>query len=271
MMFRILPKSFPLSKIRQWSGVADRLRSACTSCARRGVELLLPPHCVNCSAEMESGDDNILLCGQCRQTLGAHDRPRCRRCGASLDCPAPQCPWCCKHQLQFDEVLALGEYVDPLRAMLLRLKRPRGDALSTALGGLLAQRHRDPLAELQPQFVVPIPMHWQRRIWRGTNNTDILAQTLATAIPSARACSLLVRTRNTLPQKELQLKDRFRNMRGAFWVRAGYHLHGMRILLVDDILTTGATCNAAAEALKRAGATRVAVAILARAEGRDSR
>jgi len=220
---------------------------------------------------METCDDEILLCGPCRQTIDAHDHPRCYRCGATLDCAAPDCPWCRKYELQFDQVLALNEYVDPIRSIFLRLKRPRGDALSTALGRLLAQRYRDQLAELQPQLVVPVPMHWRRRIWRGTNNTDILAHAIAKTTPASRGCSLLVRTRNTLPQKELQLKDRFRNMRGAFWVRAGYDLQGMRILLVDDILTTGATCNAAAEALKRAGATRVAVAILARAEGHNPR
>ena len=265
-MFRL-----PLHNIRRWSGLADRVRSLGTLCARRGVDLLFPPHCVNCSAEMETCNDEILLCGPCRQAIAPPDRQRCRRCGATLDCAAPSCPWCRKHELQFDQVLALGEYVEPMRSMLLRLKRPRGDALSTALGRLLAQRHHDPLAELQPQLVVPIPMHWQRRSWRGTNNADILAHTIAKVTPFARDCSLLMRVRNTLPQKELQLTDRFRNMRGAFWVRAGYDLQGMRILLVDDILTTGATCNAAAQALKRAGATRVAVAILARAEGHDAR
>ena len=72
--------------------------------------------------------------------------------------------------------------------------------------------------------------------------------------------------RNMIPQKGLRLRDRFRNVKGAFGVRRGYALAGARVLLVDDILTTGATCSAAAEVLKEAGAARVAVAVVARAD-----
>ena len=77
-----------------------------------------------------------------------------------------------------------------------------------------------------------MPMHWQRRLWRGTNNTDIVAAAIARAIPAASLRTVLSRSRNTLAQKELHLKQRFTNMRGAFRIGAGYHLQGIRVLLV---------------------------------------
>lgn len=80
--------------------------------------------------------------------------------------------------------------------------------------------------------------------------------------------SLLVRTRKTLPQADLPPSRRFENVRGAFRLAAGYDIRGARVLLVDDILTTGATCSEAAKVLKQAGAASVAVAVIARTADR---
>jgi ComF family protein len=115
---------------------------------------------------------------------------------------------------------------------------------------------------------VPIPMHWTRRIGRGINNPDVLAQCLAKSLGIPLRRDILVRRVNTTPQAALPPSKRFENLHGAFRVRRPQAADGARVLLVDDVLTTGATCSEAAKMLKRAGAAAVFVAVVARAQGK---
>lgn len=145
------------------------------------------------------------------------------------------------------------------------MKRPSGESLSAVMGRVLAEYRRAELTCFDADLVVPIPMHWSRRIRRGTNSSEILAESVAGTLRAPLLLGVLVRRRNTLPQKDLKPRERFRNVRGAFGVKPGYDFRGLRVLLVDDILTTGATCSEAAGTLLRSGAASVAAAVLARA------
>ncbi len=115
------------------------------------------------------------------------------------------------------------------------------------------------------EVIVPVPSHWRRRLWRGFDQAAVLARELArhTGIPTAQA---LRRTRHTDPQAGLTRRQRRLNIRGCFQTIAPDKIQGRRVLLIDDVLTTGATANAAAEALKAAGAAHVGVFTLARAD-----
>jgi ComF family protein len=113
--------------------------------------------------------------------------------------------------------------------------------------------------------IMPIPMFWGRRLRRGKNCPETLAECLSQSLGVPMRRGLLVRHRNTLPQNNLTPAHRFKNMRGAFRVRRPTIVAGARVLLVDDVLTTGATCSEAAKTLKQAGAETVAVAVVARA------
>jgi ComF family protein len=150
------------------------------------------------------------------------------------------------------------------------MKRPAYDALSVAMGELLLERRRERLAAIGADLIVPIPMFWRRRLGRGKNSPELLAKCLAKAL-GVPMRTVLVRRRNTLPQAGLAPPRRRQNVRGAFRVRRPDVVKGIRILLVDDVLTTGATCSEAANVLKRAGAALVAVAVIARAQGVQDR
>lgn len=163
----------------------------------------------------------------------------------------------------------MGSYEGPLRRALLRMKSVRDEALSLAVGQLLARRCDPALSELPADVVVPVPMHWLRRLARGTNSAEILAASLAAHLRLPIAGGVLRRRRNTLQQGGLARRARLENVRDAFRITAGYHLHGVRVLLVDDILTTGATCDEAAKVLRRAGAAEVFVCVAARTSGID--
>jgi ComF family protein len=135
------------------------------------------------------------------------------------------------------------------------------------MGELLANARVEQIATLAPDCVLPIPMHWTRRMWRGANSPETIAEQLGRRLGVPVASHLLARRRRTAPQASLSPRRRAANVRGAFHVRQHADLPGARLLLVDDIMTTGATVNEAAKTLCRAGAAVVAIAVLARAEG----
>ena len=237
----------------------------------RGLGLLYPPACAACGVELESDSHEVLLCTTCRTLLAPQHGPLCPRCGALLvsrrNLIRGGCPRCFKRKLSFESVVSLGVYEGPLRRTVLRMKKPTGESLSITIGHLLYQIHGQQMARRAPDVVVPIPMHWRRRIVRGTNCPEVLAEILGRQLRVPIARRLLFRRRKTLPQFTLPPSNRFRNISGAFGVAAGFHLDTARILLVDDIMTTGATCSEATKALHAAGAGSVDVAVVARAEG----
>jgi ComF family protein len=136
--------------------------------------------------------------------------------------------------------------------------------MSIAIAELTWQRHGERLQAQRPDVVVPVPKHWRRRWVHGTNSAALLAEVMARRLAVPLAGGLLRRVRNTPPQFSLPPSERRANVRGAFGVRAGYYLDRARVLLVDDILTTGSTCSSAARVLKRAGAAHVAVVVAGR-------
>jgi ComF family protein len=237
------------------------------------LNLLVPPRCACCDADLPSSADGLPLCADCRLVLAPESWPCCPRCGAvgsDQGEPPGGCRLCRNAGLRFDAVVALGGYHAELRKVVLRMKRRSGEPLSAAMGRLLALCRGPQLTEARPDLILPVPMYWTRRLGRGTNSAEILAERLGRFLRIPVCRRVLFRCRNTLPQASLSPPERIRNVRGAFRVRAGYHLEGLRILLVDDILTTGATCSEAARMLKQAGAATVAAAVVARAQGPDS-
>lgn len=250
-----------------------KLRTVSRQTVLRVADLCFPPSCTLCGREQVGLTDGILLCGPCRDALLPAVVARCRRCAAVLSAAespgAANCSNCHSVRLQFDRVMALGPYEGELRQALLRTKRGGAEALCSAVGRLLATTQGDRLRAEGVEVVVPVPMYWGRRWRRGTNNAELLSARLASWLSLPRLDRALRRRRNTRPQSGLARGQRFANVRRALAVRAGYDLRGVRVLLVDDILTTGATCSEAARALKQAGASFVSVAVAARTNGLD--
>lgn len=256
----------------------------CRAVLRQAADLLYPPQCVFCETELaEWPADDIALCSECRTKLGPSQQPTCERCGAALDQTPPReevhavtepadttiaagCRHCHGKKLAFATVISLSHYRDQLREAVLRLKLPSGEALAIAMAKRLAAERRQELATFNPQLIVPIPMHWTRRMSRGANSPELLVRGIAKSLGVSRDERALVRTRRTERQTDLLPEQRAENIRGALRVAAGRNFAGLHVLVVDDVLTTGATAHEAAKTLRRAGAEEVAVAVLARAD-----
>jgi ComF family protein len=162
----------------------------------------------------------------------------------------------------------MGSYDGELRDLCLRLKHERNAWLAAWLSELFVEARRDVFCTLPPDtLVVPVPLHWWRQCERGYNQAEALAEGVAKRLklPIRR---LLKRVAGTRKLADLGVTARAEVMRGAFRARAraSSRISGRTVLLVDDVLTTGATCGAAARALKQAGASRVVVSVIARTE-----
>ena len=249
---RLRPFAAAGGRLARWSGSA-------------ALDLLYPPSCAGCAADLDSVSDTP-FCDRCLEQVEEFCGTNCARCGAPVagGFRLVRCYRCEGTKLWFDETIALGAYEGPLRDWLLRLKHGRAEALAIALADMIWTNFSERLAAIQPDVVVSLPMHWWRRLARGTNSPDLLAERLAGHLRAPLAPQLLRRTRHTPPQSSLPPSARADNVRNAFAVRGGYHLNAAHVLLVDDILTTGSTCSAAAKALKQAGAARVVVVVVAR-------
>ena len=229
-------------------------------------QLLLPSRCAHCDAEMASQVDACLVCAACRSLLSCGGTPRCPRCAEPLAGEQlAACRSCRDRQPPFERAWTLGDYSGELRTAVLKIKQPSGEPLAAALADLLHHAWGDALREWRPDAILPVPMHWFRRLRRGANSAETLSGVLAKRLGAPHAAGCILRRRRTRPQSGLAAGERFRNVRGAFRLRGGVDWQGARILVVDDILTTGATCGEIARILLAAGASATAAVVAARA------
>jgi len=210
------------------------------------------------------------MCAACRAELPLIDWPACPKCAAPVPATGGvelACNHCRGAKLRFSRTVALGSYEGLLRQLVMRMKTDRSELVARTLADLAWEELGPVLSNLNVDVVAAVPMHPWRRWQRGTNPPQTLAELLAKRLGVPAAADMLRLVRNVPPQIGLSRPARFRNVAGEMAVRATYHLAASHVLLVDDILTTGATCSEAARVLRRAGAAEVTVFVLARRPG----
>jgi ComF family protein len=256
--------------------------TACTPAAERGairrlkattnaaIDLLFPPRCASCGSDCHAPQNGTLLCESCLAELVPATRTSCRYCAlpcSDVDAARGDCFECRSRKLRYDEARTLGIYEGPLRRAILQIKHPYHVPLAKALGQRLALCLRERPFTEQPDLVVPVPMHWLRRLWRGTNAAETLARAVSGELGLPLAAHLLVCRRMLRRQSTLSTDERWQNVRNAYRLAWGRRIDGRRVLLIDDVMTTRATAHEAARALRKAGAAAVYVAAVARGTG----
>jgi len=251
--------------------VRRRLWESASLAAKGFLDFVYPPRCVLCDRDQPSGDGpstvQPLLCQDCRTKLiPANDNP-CRRCGVPLGpytkSDKEGCLVCRNQHFAFREVIRLGAYRDELRIACLMAKNPNGRLLGLALTRLFIETKSQQLNERQFNLVVPVPEHWFKRWTRPQYAAETIARELSRQLQIPLGAQVLEKHRWTPKQATSTPVERRHQQQGVFRTARKQELNGQSILLVDDILTTGATADEAARCLKRAGAKQVTVAVLA--------
>ena len=231
---------------------------------RHILDLMLPPTCAGCGEVLE---DAHTLCPACWGTLTFLTRPCCDACGHPFEYEVPGmtlCGACTRDRPPFARARAALLYDDASKAFILSFKHADKTDTAALLAKWLAQAGGEFLGTAD--VLIPVPLHWTRLFSRRFNQAALLAQALGRVTGKAVAVDALVRHKKTPSQGHLGVKARARNVQGAFRVppRRRPQVRGRRVVLVDDVYTTGATVRAAAKALLRAGAVDVDVVTLAR-------
>jgi ComF family protein len=239
------------------------------------LNFLYPPRCAACGAGLPI-DTRRRVCAPCLAAVEPLRPPLCRACGAPLHAGVEdeRCDHCRAAPPAFDSARAIARYrsgadgsgsdgSSTVAALLRRHKYGLDQSLGRALAEFL-----DAAPALDPDaydVVIPVPLHRTRLRWRGFNQAALLGAALARQLDCPLDVATLARIRSTASQTERDRAQRARNVRDAFAVRRPSRVAGRRVLLVDDVMTTGATADECARVLRAAGARRIDVLTLARA------
>ncbi|MCD7737112.1 MAG: ComF family protein [Lachnospiraceae bacterium] len=241
--------------------------------------LLYPPRCPICDALLPAwilprkAQVMEWVCEDCRKKLPWAMEPACMKCGKPVGNPETEfCEDCLRTPHLYDSGRAAFVYTGGIRRSVYRMKfQNRRDYLDFYAAAMVFAGERY-LRYWRPDVIVPVPMHWRKRAARGYNQAELLAEKISrlTGIPCDRG--LLRCTRYTGNQKELDRKERLRNLRGSFETgkcRPDCST-AARALLVDDVYTTGSTMDEAARALREAGMRQIFFLVICTGKGKKS-
>ena len=271
----------------------ERLAGGTRRLARIGIDAMFPLRCRQCESlyrpqavdlpqvedEEKISFGNLMapyLCRSCTAGYVAVHHPLCHRCGRPFRTDHAidhTCPDCLGREIVYEAARAAGTFEEPLKTLIHQYKYQGRTELARPFGQLLwgaFKRFYDPM---EFDVTIPVPLHWFRRYRRGFNQAALLLQQWHRHAADAglhwnhhRVLNhVLVRRRRTAAQAGLGKEERTANLKGAFIVRCAETVEGKRLLLIDDVLTTGATAVECARALMNAGAAVVKILTLARA------
>ena len=258
---------------------AGRLRLADWVAAAGGglASVFLPAGCRLCQ-ELLTGASRLPICSLCLASFPRIAGCICRICGLPIDLPRTEevegqnderspalCEQCRDDTYHFDCARSFARYEDSLVRAIVLLKFEEMDPLADWFADRLAEVVQQAPLDLPAEVIVPVPLHKDRHRERGFNQAELLSKRLARRLRLSHQGVLLVRKRPRPNKLLLTNRERWEAVRGAFATRPGSQVDNKRVLLVDDVMTTGATLDACAKALREAGATSVAGLTVARA------
>lgn len=208
-------------------------------------KLLFPARCLGCDKQPASHRPPF-FCAHCRAQV------------------IPFTPSCTQQQDLPFATYSLCVYQEPVSSLLVRLKFKGDLSCLSSIAALVREAGVERLPP-EPDLILPVPLHRSRLRWRGFNQAVLLAKTCFPGWKDKIRVDLLLRHKKTVPQLGLSGAERRSNLAGAFCVRRPQEIRGRRVLLVDDVFTTGATLRECAEALRQAGALEISAFAIARA------
>jgi len=222
------------------------------------LNLFFPEKCPICQNPCLN-HETAPICDDCWRSIRQYDGPLCRKCGTPLVSDVSiKCGECLKEEPDFEFARSFGLYDDPLRKGINLLKYHGKKRLSRPLSDLLIKA-----GVPETDAVIPVPLHHKRLRKREFNQSALISKYIAAETKSNLILDCLIKVRDTLPQVGLRYKARVKNIKGAFKVSNNEFIKEKSIILVDDVVTTGATIRECSRTLKKAGAGKIYVISLA--------
>jgi len=240
--------------------------------AHQLLNFFFPPRCAGCDARLPLESDRR-VCAPCLGRIGRLGGSLCDRCGVPIpgfgDGGSHRCARCLESPPSFRQARAIAAYeahADTENNVLASMIRRHKYGLDQSMGRAIAECLGDelPVHAEDYDLVMPVPLHPSRLRWRGFNQAALLAAPVARRLGCELDVRSLIRLVATTPQTAKDIQTRRRNVRNAFAVARPGRIANRRVLLVDDVMTTGATANECARTLRAAGARSVDVLTLAR-------
>lgn len=241
-----------------------------------GVDFCFPPSCPGCQRISFSGPEEgalrhgIRLCAECERTIVPVIPHSCRRCGAPVGEYTETeegCGLCAKTSFMFAGMVRLGIHRDLLRTAVLQGKEPAGQVLISALTRLLFEREEELIRGFAPDVIVPVPRFWTKTLLQQQNAPLTMAEMMSGLLRRPVRANWLRFGEKRQRQSELSPTERMKNLKGAFIAKSVKKLRNARVLLVDDVMTTGSTANEAVRALQSAGSGEVMLGVISRGIG----
>ena len=226
------------------------------------IRLILPPVCPVCEAVV---DEPHMLCSNCFRKLNFITKPYCVKCGRPFEFDVKgdmTCASCLKTEPPYHVARSVFVYDDGSKELILPFKHADRTDLTQVLSIFMLQNHKDLIEKAD--IIIPVPLYITRLLKRRYNQAALLAKRLAKETHSKYDPMILYRKRSTISQGHMSAKKRAENVKGAFAVRYLDRLKGKKVLLVDDVMTTGATVCECSKVLLKAGAVQVDVLTVAR-------
>lgn len=238
-----------------------------TGLLTEAVNLLYPRRCPLCQGILTERTAHI--CSSCRGKAVPIREPKCKKCGKPLrDSAQEYCGDCSSKEHFFTKGWAVFPYEKEIKQSVYQFKFHNKREYSTFYTSEMVRLYGEEILRFHPDMIIPVPMYRRKKRKRGYNQAELLARGVGKALDVFVDCKTLLRVQNTTPQKELSRREREINLKNAFKT-VGDAVKLKKVLLVDDIYTTGATADAAAWALLSAGALEVRILVLCigRADG----
>ncbi|MDA7746197.1 ComF family protein [Psychromonas sp.] len=230
------------------------------------LEACLPSHCLLCNLTSQQS----LICQYCYDAILA-ERTYCLHCGCGLITTQNYCGECLQHQFEFQQLHALASYQAPFPQLIKKLKYQNQLLYADLLGLLLADSIKQRFNEQQLQkidYIIPVPLHIKKLRTRGFNQTQLISEALSQHLSINIAQQMVIRNKFTQAQEGLSRSQRTKNLNNAFSLseKGRVTLAGKHIVLIDDVVTTGATINSLCQCLLAANVKRVDVWCICRTE-----
>lgn len=228
------------------------------------IDFAIPLTCPYCDKIIDSKQ---ILCDECYEKIRFIHGTKCYRCGRPLPLEETDekilCGTCLEKRPIYDQARSVFIYDDFSRKAILRLKYSDRTDFRRFFVHFMLKAGTD-LFE-KTDMITPVPLHWKRKLKRMYNQADVLGELIAYKLNKPYHSRLLIRQKNTIAQERKTAKERLQNVKEAFSINKPELVHGKTILIIDDVLTTGATVNACAKELKEQGAKAVYVLTIAMA------